>query len=149
MFKKENAEMVIKWIGVLIALGGFLWGVTNFMLTARIQAEARRLEARKVFLDRQLKLYTEATQVAATMATTTDAEKLAKAEERFWELYWGELSMVENRAVEGAMVGIRNCLASNCTQADLQQKALALAKACRDSLNQSWGIGDWINAPAQ
>jgi hypothetical protein len=149
MFKKENAETVIKWLGVLIALGGFLWGVTSFMLTARIQAEARRLESRKIFLDRQLELYTEATQVAATLATSTDAAKLETAQNRFWELYWGELSMVENRSVEGAMVEIHSCLNRNCTQEDLQPLALKLAHACRDSLNQSWGIGDWINAPAQ
>jgi hypothetical protein len=59
------------WIKLLTFLGAvvtFAWGVYQFFLTQRLQSETRRIEATKPFLDRQLKLYTEATQAAATIA---------------------------------------------------------------------------------
>ena len=54
--RKESAETLIKWVSVLVAVGGLLWGVTSFLITSRIQAETRQLEARKPFLERQLTL---------------------------------------------------------------------------------------------
>ena len=148
--KKETSETLIKWIGALVAAGGLLWGATSFLITARIQAETRQLEARKPFLDRQLTLYTEATQNAAILATSNDPDAIAKARQRFWELYWGQLAMVENGGlsakeggVEAAMVAFGQCLNRGCPQPELQPLALRLAHACRDSLAVSWGVQDW------
>jgi hypothetical protein len=61
-------------------------------------------------LERQLTLYTEASQIAATIATVEDRQVLDKSVQRFWQLYWGELALVENKEVEGAMVAIGNRL---------------------------------------
>src|SRR5262245_20841526 len=98
--KKESAESLIKWISTLVAVGGLLWAITSFLITSRIQAETRQLEARRPFLERQLALYTEATQNAAILATSSDMKALEKARQRFWELYWGELAMVENGGIK-------------------------------------------------
>jgi hypothetical protein len=148
--KKESTETLLKWIGALVAVGGLLWGVTSFLITSRIQAETRHLEARKPYLERQLTLYTEATQSAAILATSSDPDIIEKARQRFWELYWGELAMVENgglNAIEGgveaAMVMFGECLNRGCSQSELQPLALRLAHACRDSLAASWDVQDW------
>lgn len=148
--KKESTETLIKWVSVFVAVGGLLWGVTSFLITARIQAETRQLEARKPFLERQLALYTEATQNAAILATSSDPDAIEKARQRFWEIYWGELAMVENGGldskdggVESAMVAFGQCLNTGCPQPELQPLALRLAHACRDSLAVSWGVQDW------
>ena len=148
--RKESAETLIKWIGALVAVGSLLWGATSFLITSRIQAETRQLEARKPFLERQLTLYTEATQVAASLATSSNPDDLEQKRQRFWELYWGELALVENGGVgakeggvEAAMVVFGQCLDRGCPQSELQPLALRLAHACRDSLAASWGVQDW------
>jgi hypothetical protein len=141
--KKESAETLIKWVSAFVAVGSLLWGVTSFLITSRIQAETRQLEARKPFLERQLTLYTKATQNAAILATSSDPDANEAARQIFWELYWGELSMVENRGVESAMVAFGKCLNKGCSQPELQPLALNLAHACRDSLAESWGVQDW------
>lgn len=147
-------DEALKLIGALGALLSFAWGVWVWrdqsktrLEQARAEsesaAESRRVEATKPFLERQLKLYTEASQVAAQIATSNDAAVVAKSTDRFWQLYWGELALVENREVEAAMVQYGNALENPADRATLRQRSLDLAKACRRSLDRSWGINAW------
>jgi hypothetical protein len=136
------------WVKVLTLAGGviaFGWGVYQFMSNQRSQAETRRIEATRPFLDRQLKLYTEATQAAATLATATSKEELAAARARFWSLYWGELALVEDKRVEAAMVQLGRALEGGATGKEIAPFSLSLAHACRDSLAESWGVKQWRN----
>ena len=41
------------------------------------------------------------------------------------------------------MVRIKDALMSNAAKEELQQRSLALAHACRDSLAESWGVRQW------
>jgi hypothetical protein len=142
-----DLEGKLKLIGVIVTLGGLALGVANYLQTARKDAETRRIESRKQFLTRQLALYTEATQTAAKLVTAApNSPGFTQAKTRFWELYWGELSMVESRKVEGAMVNMGKCLngsCSDCSKNDLEHCSLDLAHACRQSLAESWGVEDW------
>jgi hypothetical protein len=136
------------WVKILTLLGGviaFGWGVYQFMTNQRSQADTRRIEATRPFLDRQLKLYTEATQAAATLATSSSKEELAAARARFWSLYWGELALVEDKRVEAAMVQLGQALERGAIGKDVAQLSLNLAHACRDSLADSWGVKQWRN----
>ncbi len=141
----DNLEKLARWIAIAIVLAVALWGGITMVSTFQTQIETRQIEARKPFLDRQLTLYTEATQVAAIIATSDDPVQVAASRQRFFELYWGELSLVENRGVEIAMVNFRNCLMSKdaCSKDALQQASLKLAHACRESLAESWGVAAW------
>jgi hypothetical protein len=138
-------EKTLKFIGVAITLGGLALGVANYLASVRRDVETRNLEARKQYLTRQLDLYTEATRAAAKLATARQGSPdYTKAWGRFWELYWGELSMVENREVEGAMKSMGDCLNGNCQGCeDLKRCSLDVAHACRRSLADSWGVPDW------
>ena len=84
----ESVEIIAKWVTIFVTVGGFLWGVVSIL-------QARAIDARRPFLDHQLKLYQEATKTAAILATSNDAAELQTAEIRFWQLYWGELAMVD------------------------------------------------------
>lgn len=140
------------WVKVLSILGGviaFCWGVIQFVAAQNAQAETRRIEATKPFLERQLKLYTEATQAAATLATSKKDDELDAASKKFWSLYWGELALVEDKRVEAAMVQLGRSLEAGSVGQKLQQNSLALAHACRDSLAESWGVKQWRNPHAQ
>jgi hypothetical protein len=109
-----NFANTLKVLTVLGAIVSFVWGVYQWRekssqeLEARKQesqrlVKTRRIEATKPFLERQLALYAEATKIASQVATQGNSESGKKALARFWELYWGELALVENRSVEAAM----------------------------------------------
>lgn len=142
-----DVEKTVKFVGAIVTIGGLALGVANYLSTIRRDVDTRNLEARKQYLTRQLDLYTDATRTAAKLSTSSrDSSEGVTAERRFWELYWGELSMVENREVEGAMKNMGDCLRGDCNgcpQSDLKQCALAVAHACRRSLAESWGVADW------
>ncbi|MDM0037498.1 hypothetical protein QTH89_13820 [Variovorax sp. J22G21] len=143
----ESTLKILTTIGAVIAFG---WGAYQFLLTQRGQAETRRVEATRPFLDRQLKLYTDATQAASTMATSKSPQEVAAARSKFFLLFWGELVMVEDRHVESAMVEFRDALNAGKAGAELEQLSLRLARACRNSLAESWGVKQWQdphNAP--
>ena len=116
------------------------------------QVEAARIEAQKPFLQRQQELYFAAAVAASRLATLDLGPERDAARKRFYELYWGELSIVEDKLVEKAMVRFADTLddfeqkkfdkdsgTPKVDKLDLQQKSLELAHACRDSLARGFG----------
>jgi hypothetical protein len=89
----ETLEKIAKWVTILVTVAGFVWGVGSAL-------QARAIDARRPFLDLQLKLYQEATKTTAILATSNDPNELRTTEIRFWQLYWGELAMVENGGIK-------------------------------------------------
>ena len=138
-------ETGVKLFSILGAVATFAWGVFQYIENNKGQSESRRIEATKPFLERQLKLYTEATQSAATLATSEEPSEKAASIKRFWSLYWGELALVEDEEVEAAMVALGKGLDRQAPPAELKQISLRLAHACRDSLALSWGVKEWQN----
>jgi hypothetical protein len=69
------------------------------------QFSAQQTQAnRQPFLQKQLEVCFQATETAGHLASETDPKEWEKARITFWTLYWGTLSIVEDRAVERAMV---------------------------------------------
>ena len=98
----------------ILTLAAFAWGIYTYRDTAkkkltaqkddaRRTAETKRIEATLPYLNKQLQLYTEATKVTATIATSTDSQEVDRATKRFEELYYGELALVERIDVANAM----------------------------------------------
>lgn len=123
----------------------FCWGVIQYLINQKSQAETRRIEATRPFLDRQLMLYTEATKAAAILATSVKSDEIEVAKDRFWALYWGELALVEDIRVESAMVKFGDEFKNLGHGEHLRYLALKLAHGCRDSLAESWGVRFWRN----
>ena len=136
-------EASVKVLSILGAVATFSWGVFQYTHNQKQQSETRRIEATRPFLERQLALYTEATQLASTIATTSNATKKERLLERFWSLYWGELALVEDAPVEGAMVRLGDALRAKASEQEVRRLALKLAHACRNSLAKSWGVEAW------
>ena len=173
VFAPQSFDEQLKLLTVIGVLGSFLFGVYQWRgnqvaaALERSSAELKRKEERerdqlsarreslKPFLNLQLGLYGEATRIAALIATAEDGEARRKALTRFWELYYGELVLVEAWDVELGMVAMRNAIlaeqkavddaARNSAREAMQRASLAIAQACRKSLGISWGIGDWIS----
>jgi hypothetical protein len=152
--KQDRLESLLKISSPLLAVAVFFWGIYTYRDTAeksaereiaeaKRAAETRRIEATRPYLDKQLTLYTEATKVTATIATSPDPLEVKRATKRFRELYWGELALVERDSVAKAMVAFRVALDAGSMQALLAPLALDLAHACRDELALSWGTEAW------
>ena len=153
-FLPKNFPELIKLGTLVIAAVGFFWGVIQWKLNQSaereqrtydesLRTENRRIEATKPFLERQLKLYTEASAVVATIGTSTNKTEVEVATDRFWKLYWGELALVENNAVEEAMAAFGKSLQEGDSQSQLKHLSLVLAHQCRESLDSSWGVRAW------
>jgi hypothetical protein len=65
----------------------------------------RRIEAQRPFLQKQLDLYFETIQLVGKLISGAqpNTPEWKPMEERFWQLYWAELAMVEHGIVEQAM----------------------------------------------
>ncbi len=147
-------ERSLKLVSVILAIAAFAWGVYTYRHTAQLRlaqeeveasrtAETRRIEATLPFLQKQLALYTEVTVIVSKIATSDNIDEVTAATQRFHELYWGELALVERDAVVKAMINFNNGLKESAPQSDLKQLSLKIAHACRDELAASWGTDAW------
>ena len=147
-------EQSLRLAAVAGAVGSFAWGIwvwqdksNKELAQARFEsqryAETRRIEAAKPFLERQLALFTEATQVAAQIAVDPSSAPAGKLKTRFWQLYWGELALVERGDVEKAMVAFGNALTRGAPAEELRPLSLRIARACRDELAIAWRTDAW------
>jgi hypothetical protein len=163
-----------RWLGRLVpiitafvAAGGFLLGVQQFIKQSQDaeRAElARRTEADKLFrrevfrettnrfLEKQVRLYLDAAETAATIAASDDAESVKKSTNHFWALYWGPLAAVEdvglNRLppgqettpIESAMVRFGRGVSGEdkCDRDELHRRALQLAHHIRDAIRPAF-----------
>jgi hypothetical protein len=114
------------------------------------EANTRRVEAQKPFLTKQLELYFETAKVVGKIVTLAPArtdqpsKEYEEALRRFYALYWSELSMVEHKNVESAMVTFKNALENRLNESSsdnreaTQRASLALAHAIRSAIESAW-----------
>jgi len=137
-------DAVAKTVQVLSVVVGVVISVLSFNAAREKEAEARRIEASKPFLELRQRLYVEAVKQAAVLSNTegrTDAE-IRAAKRRFRELYVAELSMVEAPEVEQSMVTLATRIDPSLTTfSPAQRAAYDLSHALRDSFVAAWGIG--------
>jgi hypothetical protein len=107
---------------------------TDRELALRKDEEYRDLELMKVVWEKEVGLLFEASNVAAMIATTSDAEQRSAAEARFWVLYEGPLCIVEIDSVIKAMVNFGNALKAGDEQPKLRSLSNELASACQDAI---------------
>ncbi len=162
--KNESAFLrrANRWVPIVtsfLGLGGLYfgvmqyWGAESKALSQR-QDEIRR-ETAKPLWDKRLNLFIEATDAAATVATAKDMDspESIDAEARFWVLYYGPMSAVEDtgladrkkkaegnlaRTVENAMVAFGRELEKDVKERDadtLKELSLELAHVVREAID--------------
>ena len=135
MAEESNLTRFIKLVTAILAAGGFVWGVTAFLIT-------KRLEARASFLDYQLELYQETANVASILANESpETANWQEAHKRFLELYWGDLVLVETPLVEAQMSIFKVALDNKSPY--MRSHSYCLAHELRASLSKSWNVVDW------
>jgi len=136
MKDKHSWSVVIPW---LLSIVTILVGIWQF---SSQQGQSNR----QPFLEKQLEIGFEATTAAATLASETDPVEWEKARKAFWRLYWGSLSIVEDRRVENAMAALGQIVPERpdpfaaLPMEALQLPSLELAHAIRDLMISSWKI---------
>lgn len=135
-------ETIAKTVQVVSVVVGVVISVLSFNATREKEAEARRIEASKPFLELRQKLYMEAVKAAVVLANREgySEQELASAKRRFRELYVAELSMVESPDVEARMVELAARTDPSLRPLNPGQRAAYdLAHALRDSFAAAWG----------
>ncbi len=128
-----SVESLIKVLGVLSLVIGGAIGLWKY-------SDSVENQFRKPLWEKQIALYFDATSAAATLASSANPQTLQDAENRFWILYYGPLALVEDKNVENAMVQVAKCLRNDCDKSELKGLSLRLARACRESISDSWSI---------
>jgi hypothetical protein len=152
----SSIPTLVQVVSVLVAA---VISILSFNDVRKKEIEARKEETRKrdieaarPFLELRRTAYLETLQVVSVLATGERKGELdvGTARRRFEQLYWAELALVEDAAVDQAMVRLRASLVAMddpASQADKeklgkekQNATLGVAHAIRDSLAQSWGL---------
>jgi hypothetical protein len=116
--------------------------------------KTRLLEAQKAFFDNQLKLYMEAAKIAGQLVAIDrtkdgwpEGKEWKEAYERFYQLFWTELSVVEDNTVKTAMENfssqLQKVMASPNDRSgdeEFQQLSYRLARQIRSSIEASWRV---------
>ena len=130
------------FVGPAVIAAAIVVGVGFWQFTIQ-QRQANRLP----FLQKQLELCFQATETASRLASETDAIEWEKARVTFWRLYWGPLSIVEDQAVESAMVALGRLVPEKpgAAPVELPMTALGvpsyeLAHAVRNLVLTSWNV---------
>jgi hypothetical protein len=142
MENSEKLKSLATFVTTISVIAGIVLSVMNFRIAKEKEAESRKIEAAKPFLELRQKLYLEALKSASILASKhlhTEDEIIA-ARKRFSELYWGELSLIEEHSIERGMMGVARAENLLDTFFTTQSKTYELAHAMRESLVNSWGV---------
>ena len=125
----------LKVIGAIAAIITAFFGIFQYGMS-------KRNEFRRRFWEEQLVVYRKACCVAGSLASSSSLNDVEKQRLEFWSLYWGEMSILENKAVKEAMMAFGKQLIlvqnNDSVTSDLTQLSYTLARECRRSLEQTW-----------
>lgn len=148
-------DSFVKNVGVLTAVATLVGSSIAFFVQraddleqSAIQARTNERESKKVFLDKQAELYFETVRLVSRLAVAKTPDEIRENEERrFWELYWGELGMVEDVNVTRSMVrfgrslqAFRGAISNEVCAAQRESISLTLSHCVRKSLGKNWGV---------
>jgi hypothetical protein len=130
---------LVTWIGAIYA---FCWGVYTY-------GDKKEQSNKEPFLKEQLKLCFRASELASRLATESHPDNWDEVRHEFWSLYYGPLCIVENLAVETAMVALGEQIPKpgqprpdRLPIADeaYRDASIALAHAARTLILNAWGV---------
>ena len=143
----KTVQVICIVIGVVLSIQGFNQTRDKETRARVIEAENRKIEAAKPFLELRQRFYLDALQQAAILSNPETHSKieLDAARKRFRELYVAVLSMVEASDVEGKMVEFAGQVDPGLVaMTNAQNKAYNLAHAFRNSLINSWKVDEKV-----
>ncbi|MBV4360253.1 hypothetical protein [Pinibacter aurantiacus] len=110
----------------------------------RVRVEQTAREFQKFFYQKQFDFYSEAIEATSVMATEQrNSAVFADARKKFYRLYWGRMTIVEDKNVEQKMMGIDRILRENESDNEefslkLKDASYNLAHAARQYIINVW-----------
>jgi hypothetical protein len=89
-------ESLLKVLGTLVAIAGLAFGIYQYVNFGRREARLERNKQRST-------LYEQATGIASRFAVSKTQQEAEDLDRQFWAMYNGNLGIVENESVKGAM----------------------------------------------
>ena len=148
-------DSVIKNIGVLTVVATLVGSAIAFFAdrdlqleVAYRQAKVNERESKRIYLEKQAEIYFEIVPLVSKLAIAESAELIEKGDERrFWQIFWGELGMVEDTDVARAMdlFGVSlNAFQGRIDNGQCAKKrkaiSITLSHCVRKSLGDSWDV---------
>ena len=142
MENSETLKSVGSFVTIISVVIGVVISVMNYRAAQEKEAESRRIEVTKPFYELRQKLYLEALNSASILASKSlhTEEEIAKAKKRFSELYWGELSLVEEYKIEEKMIAVAREEGLTDSVTSTQALTYELAHLMQKSIFQTWGV---------
>src|ERR1041384_6358633 len=112
---KEQVKFYLDCLQAIAIIFAGLWAAATFHWQSLGQADAVKRELSKPYDERQLTLYLDAAKAVAQLASPEIKEK-AQAEQRFWELYYGELAFVETTIAKNGASSLGAMMFNFCQQ---------------------------------
>lgn len=157
--KFDGPTKLLQSLAIAVGILATIW---QYIANSRSEREEAAREYQKSFYQAQMSVYAEAVNETATLSTANpDSSVYQEARKKFFELFWGRMSMFEDKCVEAKMVEFRKllikfeqkdysrvsfydpCTATSCIygtvdQVTLKKASLRLAHACRVYTIQTW-----------
>jgi hypothetical protein len=129
-------DIIVKALGFGVTILTICIGINQFNSQL---AETRQLESDRLFWQKQNEIFTEMCENAGLMVSAINDEKqFEKAKNDFLHMYYGEMILVEDSAVESAMrdlkyyISILKIKDQNMVNI-FKRKVIELADACRNA----------------
>ena len=158
----DRLDGPIKLIGGLAVVIGIIISIIQYKANSRNQRVEAAREYQKSFYQAQMSVYAEAVNATSILSTADpNSAEYAKGREDFLQLFWGRMSMFEDKCVEARMVEFRRllikfennnysvetlkdpcssqlCVVDTVTQVMLKFASLRLAHQCRIYTIKTW-----------
>lgn len=131
------SELAVKGVTLIGAIVAAVWGYHTY-------TDTKEKEFYSVFWNKKLELFLETSAAASTMATTASIEEFNNARIKYWELFYGRLSLVEGQAVKHAMetfsaqVPTGSVAQGSLPLTSMQQPAYRLTLVLKQELGHAW-----------
>lgn len=137
----ESYKSLELWIKTLTLVGvviGGIWAAVTYV-------DIKEKEYYAEFWNKKMELFLRTSKAASTMAITNDLQEFNDARDDFWELYYGELSLVEGACVKKAMIVFSDCVPKKSIKDKtalpldkLSEPAYRLTRRLQEELANAW-----------
>lgn len=135
MDKYKTWELILKSIVISGSLIAAFWAVYTYN-------DTKEKEFYTYYWNQKLELFLETSQAASEIATTESMDEFRKARSKYFELFFGRLSLIEGKRVKEAMENFAPLIPSGneikLPLKNLQQPAYRLTIALKTELLKAW-----------
>ena len=135
-------DSATKFAGIVALLAGGMWSVWIFHQTAKQQASAAEIDARRPFAAKRLEVYEKIVNLTAAIAQPDLPQQTRRAKRQELEqIVNGPLALVAQDKLFAAILDFYKCADNRlCRKGSLGTYSRNVARACRTSLEESWKV---------